>query len=34
MKPIGNVSMKLNWAEIKEWEIGWALDLTWYGTAA
>lgn len=26
MKPIGKVSIKLNWAEIREWEIGWALD--------
>jgi [ribosomal protein S5]-alanine N-acetyltransferase len=25
MKPIGNVSIKLNWEEIREWEIGWVL---------
>jgi len=24
-KPIGRVSIQLNWAEIREWEIGWAL---------
>ncbi|OMC94633.1 GNAT family protein [Paenibacillus sp. FSL R5-0636] len=23
--PIGNVSIKLNWEEIREWEIGWVL---------
>lgn len=25
MKPIGNVSIKLNWEDIREWEIGWVL---------
>lgn len=25
MKPIGRVSIMLNWEEIREWEIGWAL---------
>ncbi|MNP02860.1 hypothetical protein D3C76_947220 [compost metagenome] len=24
-KPIGNISIKLNWEEIREWEIGWVL---------
>ncbi|AJS58973.1 GNAT family N-acetyltransferase [Paenibacillus sp. IHBB 10380] len=24
-KPIGRISIKLNWSEIREWEIGWAL---------
>ncbi|SDX04263.1 GNAT family N-acetyltransferase [Paenibacillus sp. CF384] len=24
-RPIGRVRIKLNWAEINEWEIGWAL---------
>lgn len=24
-KPIGNVSIKLNWEDIREWEIGWVL---------
>lgn len=24
-KPIGRISIKLNWAEIREWEIGYAL---------
>lgn len=24
-KPLGKASIKLNWAEIREWEIGWAL---------
>jgi RimJ/RimL family protein N-acetyltransferase len=23
--PLGGVSLKLNWSEIREWEIGWAL---------
>ncbi|MFD0617844.1 GNAT family N-acetyltransferase [Paenibacillus sp. GCM10027629] len=23
--PVGRVSIKLNWSEIREWEIGWAL---------
>lgn len=25
MKPIGNVSLQLNWEDIREWEIGWVL---------
>jgi ribosomal-protein-alanine N-acetyltransferase len=24
-KPIGNVSLQLNWEDIREWEIGWVL---------
>ncbi|GGG69202.1 GNAT family N-acetyltransferase [Paenibacillus radicis (ex Gao et al. 2016)] len=23
--PVGRISIKLNWSEIREWEIGWAL---------
>ncbi|SFT09722.1 GNAT family N-acetyltransferase [Paenibacillus sp. BC26] len=25
LRPIGRVRIRLNWAEIQEWEIGWAL---------
>ncbi|MEK4511085.1 N-acetyltransferase [Paenibacillus anaericanus] len=24
-RPMGRISIKLNWSEIREWEIGWAL---------
>ncbi|MEC0090620.1 GNAT family N-acetyltransferase [Paenibacillus macquariensis] len=30
-KPIGRLSIKLNWSEIREWEIGWALHPNFWG---
>ena len=30
-EPIGRLSIKLNWSEIREWEIGWALHPDFWG---
>ncbi|UVI29160.1 GNAT family N-acetyltransferase [Paenibacillus spongiae] len=31
VKLMGRVSIKLNWAEIREWEIGWAFHSDYWG---